>query len=337
MRNVTKALFGAAGAVAAAAVAEKAAARRLRQRVDPELDPLFRVPDDVVHHRIATADGATLHAIERGEGRPLVLLHGVTLAAAIWSPQLRQLTGEPGRPGFRVIACDLRGHGESTAGTDGWGLPVLARDLATVLRELDLHDAIVAGHSMGGMTLMQFCADEAEALHERVAGVAFVATAAHSPLHPRVLDRAKVLGAKAIDRLDEGRPYPQLKLGGDLSLLVCRVAFGKEPTAAAVAQVRDCVEAMDPESFQRSWIGLLDHDVRETLSHVGIPADIVVGSRDLLTPVSAARTIAKLLPDAEFHLLPGCGHQVMQERPAELGRILRSLAARIEAPTARTA
>lgn len=330
MRTITK-LAVAVGAVAGAVfVAEQAAARRLRNRVDPELDALYRLPDDVQVHRVPTPDGASLRVIERGEGRPLVLLHGVTLAAPIWSPQLHQLAGGPGRPGFRVLAVDLRGHAESTVGTAGWGLSVLGDDLATVLEHFDLHDAIVAGQSMGGMTVMQFCADHAEVLAERVSGLCFVATAAVAPLHPMILERVKLFGGKVIDRLDDGRPWPQPHFSGnDLSLLACRVAFGKNPTAGAVEQVRACVESMEPESFTRSWVGVLDHDQNETLASIELPVEVVVGSRDLLTPMSLGRAIADATPNSEFNLLPGCGHQVMQERPDDLARILRRLDARI--------
>jgi len=322
--------IGAAAAVGAGLAVEKAVVRRLRKRKNPEIDPLLTLPGDVRHRSVAARDGGRLHLIERGEGRPLVLLHGITLAASIWSPQLHQLAGTPGSPGFRVIACDLRGHGGSTAGTDGYGLTVLARDLATVLEELDLRGAIVVGHSMGGMTLMRFCEDHPDVLEERVGGLAFVATAASTPVHPFLLSRATALGARLIDRLDRGDPLPRRTSDNDLSLMMCRLAFGKRPSAAAVEQVRSCVESMDDEALGRLGVGLLDHDVRETLGSVTKPALILAGSRDVLTPVRAARSIAKLLPDATFRVLPEAGHQLMQERPDEVAEELRALAERVD-------
>jgi pimeloyl-ACP methyl ester carboxylesterase len=320
---------GTAAAVGAGLALEKAMVRRMRRRSDPAVDPLLVVPADVRHREIATPDGGRLHVIERGEGRPLVLLHGITLAASIWSPQLHQLAATSDSPGFRVIAVDLRGHGRSTAGADGYGLKVLGDDLATVLEELDLRGAIVAGHSMGGMTLMRFCADHTDVLDERVGGLAFVATAASTPVHPYLLSRVTSLGARLIDRLDRGDPLPRRSSDNDLSLVMCRLAFGKNPSAAAVEQVRACVEAMDDDALGRSGVGLLDHDVRETLGLVRKPAVIMVGSRDVLTPVRAARRIAELLPDATFRVMPEAGHQLMQERPDELAGELRALERRV--------
>lgn len=110
----------------------------------------------------------------RGTGRPLVLLHGITLRADVWAPQFHQLADR-----YRVIAVDLRGHGTSKAGTAGYGIGRLADDLAALLIGLDLHHAVVVGRSMGGMTVMQFCGAHPDVLAERVDGLVFVATRAH--------------------------------------------------------------------------------------------------------------------------------------------------------------
>ena len=123
-------------------------------------------------------DGGELYLVERGrDGRPLVLLHGITLAARVWGYQLRDLSDR-----FRVIAVDLRGHGRVDGRDRGLRAPPARRRPRTVLESLDLRDAIVVGHSMGGMTLMQFCADHPDVLDERVAGVVFLATAGVVPL-----------------------------------------------------------------------------------------------------------------------------------------------------------
>jgi pimeloyl-ACP methyl ester carboxylesterase len=114
-------------------------------------------------------------------------------------------------------------------------------------------------------------------------------------------------------------------------MVMCRLAFGKRPSAVAVEQVRACVEAMDDEALGRLGVGLLDHDVRETLGSLTKPAVILAGSRDVLTPVRAARGIADLLPDAVFRVLPEAGHQLMQERPEELAAELRALERRVAA------
>lgn len=283
-------------------------------------DALFTLPADVRHHRLPTPDGGSIHAVERGEGRPLVLLHGITLRSDVWAPQFHQLADR-----FRVIAIDLRGHGESTAGTEGYGIPRLAADLATLLESLDLRDAIVVGHSMGGMTAMQFCGDFPVVLAERVAGLVFVATRAHQVLPP-YLDRVgRLLVAQGQGRLDGGRGLPF----ASSSTPVVRAAFGDRPSGRAVRLVADMGRSMEPAALMASVGGLLVHDARVAIRATRTPSLVVVGTRDLLTPVPAGRHLAHLLPDADLVVLPRAGHQLMQERPAELAQLLDAFAAEL--------
>ena len=288
----------------------------------PLADSLFDLPADVVHHHVPTPDGGVIHAIEKGVGRPLVLLHGVTLRADVWAPQFQELTDR-----YRVIAVDLRGHGQSRAGSDGYGIPKLATDLATVLEALDLTEAIVVGHSMGGMTLMQFCGDHADVLARRVAGLVFLATRAHQVLPPYVDRAARLLVAQGQGRLDAGRDLPGR---GAVDDRVVRLAFGDRPSHRAVEIVGEMGTSMAPEALMGSFSGLIDHDARQALRATHTPSLVVVGTRDLLTPVPAARHLARLLPDSDFVVLRRAGHQLMQERPIELAALLDAFVARLE-------
>lgn len=290
-------------------------------RRPPVDDALLDLPSDVVHHRLPTPDGGTIHAIEKGTGRPLVLLHGITLRSDVWAPQLQQLTDR-----YRVIAVDLRGHGESTAGTAGFGIPRLADDLATLLEALDLTDAIVVGHSMGGMTLMRFCGDHPDVLARRVAGLAFVATRAHQVMPPYVDRLARVLVAQGQARLDAGHDLPARAQATDP---VVRLAFGDHPSRKAIRIVGEMGTSMAPEALVPSLRGLLDHDARDALRATRTPSLVVVGTRDLLTPVPSARHLAHLLPDSDFVVLPKAGHQLMQERPAELAELIDAFSAKL--------
>jgi pimeloyl-ACP methyl ester carboxylesterase len=316
-RSKALAIGATAIAVGAAAFGGARAARRRSARPAPEPAPpdaLFDMPDDVTHRTVDTPDGGELHLIERGEGRPLVLLHGITLRADVWAPQFHQLADR-----YRVIAVDLRGHGTSTAGTDGYGLPRLATDVATILETLDLHNAVVAGHSMGGMTVMQFCGDHPAVLDDRVAGVVFVATRAHAVVPALVAGTVRRLGDRAQAKLDAGGNIPQSPAVG---ARLARVAFGQRPSPRAVAQVAEMTMSIPPEAFLPSGLGLLDHDARDALRRTRTPSMVVVGTRDLLTPVRSSRHLAGLLEGSRLHVLPGAGHQLMQERPDELAKLI---------------
>jgi pimeloyl-ACP methyl ester carboxylesterase len=299
------------------------------RRRRPLDDRRFDLPADVVHHHLPTPDGGTIHAIERGAGRPLVLLHGITLRSDVWAPQLQQLADR-----YRVIAVDLRGHGESKAGTDGYGLGRLATDLATLLEALDLHDAVVVGHSMGGMTAMQFSGQHPEVLAERVAGLVFVATRAHQVLPPGLDRGARRLVAEGLSMVESGRDLPAR---ATVNLRAARLAFGDHPSRRAVEIVAEMGASMVPDALLPSLAGLLEHDARDALRATDTPSLVVVGTRDLLTPVPAARHLAHLLPSSELVVLPKAGHQLMQERPDELAELIDAFVATLDGDAATVA
>jgi pimeloyl-ACP methyl ester carboxylesterase len=109
------AALGAGAALAAGWAAQRRLVRRSSATADDiEAEGLF-LPPDVVHQDIEMDDGGRIHVVSRGEGQPLVLLHGVCLNSGIWAHQLSDLSDE-----MRVIALDLRGHGQSVTGSDGF-------------------------------------------------------------------------------------------------------------------------------------------------------------------------------------------------------------------------
>lgn len=296
----------------------------------PPLPPhLFEMPDGVTEGDVPTPDGGTIHYAEKGSGRALVLLHGVTLRHDVWSPQFHQLADR-----YRVIAVDLRGHGRSQPGSLGLGLPRLATDLATLLTELNLRDSIVVGHSMGGMTVMRFCGDHPDVLAERVAGLALVATAGHQAVPPYMEGMARRVLASGRGQIDRGAGLPTRKVVGRPAV---RMVFGDRPHPRAVDIVHEMTTSMHDGHLIDSLLGIVEHDARDALAATRTPSVVVVGTRDLLTPVPAGRAIARVMPGSEFVVLPRAGHQLMQERPDELAELIDALVARVEGQVASVA
>jgi pimeloyl-ACP methyl ester carboxylesterase len=124
-------------------------------------------------------------------------------------------------------------------------------------------------------------------------------------------------------RFESGRPVPQPQFGDDdFSWAFARLAFGQQPSAKAIGQVRRFLEEMPQSTAVPSYLDLLDHDARGVLAATHTPSLVLVGSRDLLTPVFAARRVAGSLPHARLEVVPGAGHQLMQERPDEVAALL---------------
>lgn len=93
---------------------------------------------------VRTSDGVRLNVLEAGRGRPLVLIPGWSQTAAQFRHQLEGLSNR-----YRVIAIDMRGHGDSDKPSHGYRIQRLAKDVRDALHGLDVQDATILGHSMG--------------------------------------------------------------------------------------------------------------------------------------------------------------------------------------------
>ncbi len=112
-------------------------------------------------------NGISIAYERRGKGVPLVLLHGYPLDHSIWEPILPLLEND-----FDLILPDLRGFGESDVSTGHYGMADLAADVADLLSGLDIWQAVIAGHSMGGYAALAFV----RAYPQRVRGLGLVAS-----------------------------------------------------------------------------------------------------------------------------------------------------------------
>lgn len=302
------------------------AGRRVRRRHDELLDAPLAPPEDLTHRMIPTRDGGEIHLVDCGSGRPVLLFHGVTLQWWVWSAAIRLL-----RDRYRVIAWDMRGHGRSVAGSDGITMLAMAGDVVTVLEDLDITDAIIVGHSMGGMVQGRFAVEHPDVLSERVGAMMFLATSAAS-----VSVKGLAGGLSALSsvlsrggRMLVKRPQLAYSWGDtDVSAALVRLAFGRRGTARMIDDVRRMLAACPPQTLGEAGTAIAEHDLRGTLGALGMPTMVVVGDEDRLTPPAHARGLVELLGDAELVELPGIGHQVMQEAPGELVGLIDGLAGR---------
>ncbi|MEY2467365.1 MAG: non-heme chloroperoxidase, partial [Actinomycetota bacterium] len=239
-----------------------------------------------------------------------VFLHGVTLSIATWPYQIAALSKE-----FRVIAVDQRGHGRSQRGEGGYGIARMASDAAQILSHLDLRDAIVVGHSMGGMVAQQMCLDFRELARERVAGTILLSTAAAVtqgiPGWPAMNSVVKP-GAYAA-RQATGRARTWFP-NGEVGYAMARLALGANADPRHVEHTRVMTAAIPAATLAALMPGVVGFDIRARLKDFPVPALVITGSRDLLTPPRLGREISKRIPHAEFEVVPGAGHMLMMER-----------------------
>jgi pimeloyl-ACP methyl ester carboxylesterase len=285
------------------------------------------MPDDLRHHFVETADGGRIHVVERGQGPALVLLHGIMLSSALWVHQLRDLADH-----HRVIAIDLRGHGQSLSGSAGSGIEILAADVRTVLEALAVEDGVLVGHSMGGMVALQLVTDlPAAELHRGVAGIVLTSTTAGpfatlpgwagvvrmtGPVTARALLIGERFGAKALP-------------SRDLRWWLVRLGFGADAPAAQVRFVEAMHRATSSRTLAELIPSLASFDLSSKLGSIEVPVLVVVGSHDKLTAPRLARRMADALGEAQLVELPRCGHMPMLERRHEFSRLVDEFTAKI--------
>jgi non-heme chloroperoxidase len=254
---------------------------------------------------VDTPDGAALHVPRRGAGRPVVLVHGVTLTAEVWT---RQLASLPDR-GFDVVAYDQRGHGRSRVGAAGWSMAVFGRDLAVVLEAADLRDAIVVGHSMGGVTAQELLLHHRALVAERVAGVVLLSTTVRP--HVGLTRRIRLASRHRLPAFDPAR----IMAVGPIGRRLARVGFGARPRPADVELTRRLLASCPPETSREAVRALFEFDGTAGLPGIDVPVLVAGGTRDVITPVRDLERIAELVPGARLELFVGAGHMAMLEQP----------------------
>lgn len=288
------------GAVVATAVA------RARGTDKPNEDPCgpggLTLPDGE-RRTIVASDGAELavHIAGPVDGPVVVLGHCWMLGMTIWGAVARQLVAS----GHRVVLWDHRGHGSSTLGADEMTTDRLGHDLDQILRELDLSDVVLAGHSMGGMTVQAFAATCPDAFRERVRGVALVSTSARNAAVSRIPGRIahSIFGDKRTAALGK---RPLTRTPG---------VIGPATSHASLKVTHEAMLAAAGAARAGFLVAMGQMDYRATLPSIKVPTKILVGSRDRLTPPSRARVLAAGIPDSELRVLPGCSHMLPYEAP----------------------
>jgi pimeloyl-ACP methyl ester carboxylesterase len=285
---------------------------------------------------IALFDGTSLHVeIEGAADAPVtvVLAHGWTVDARTWGPVASALAG----PGVRVVRYDHRGHGRSDgADPTTMTLEQLADDLAELVAVVaPTGPLVLAGHSMGGMTLMALAERHPDVV-ARAAGIGLVATAAGGLAGTSFgLPAASVPVLRAVEeRVYATRGWSRAtRLGSPRALAPAMrwLLLGADADPEAVRLTVDAVAACRPATLSGFRPALAAHERDAALAAFArIPTVVLAGAQDRLTPVAAARRIGAALPTAELTVYPRAGHMLPLERvggvAGRLGALVRRAA-----------
>ena len=238
---------------------------------------------------------------EWGRGEPLVLVHGLADDHRAWRKTLAGLALRR-----RVIAYDLRGHGETTLGEANGTLAQLGSDLVALLDALELPSADLCGFSLGGTIVIRAAIDQPSRVH-RLIPVATSSRVGRSVV-PWYEERATLsaAGAEAVHPVLEEDTRQQFR--GAPAEFGDHWRLRRQSTA-------------DPRGFGnacRAMAGLNADPLDPELGRVAAPTLVIAAENDLNCPVRAAEAVVAGIPGARLHVIAGSGHQVEVERPAEL-------------------
>lgn len=301
------------GTAVAVALYERHVLSQLDGPADPESGDGFAFRADQTR-AVAMPDGGHLHVEEAGSGPPVVLLHGHGANLRIFTPLAARLaTG-----GRHVVAVDHRGFGRSSAVPPSFGFQGLVADLATLLDVLELRDAIVVGHSMGGAVALGLAVERPEMVAERVRALVLINSSARGPAD-RPLPRAK---AAALDWSLTERVGRHPRHG----LVFARSNFGVGVRRSDVEAARAIGLGSPVARRQGLTRRLLGIDLTDRLGEVGVPVLVLAGATDRVVPASESERIAEALPYARLEVFSGAGHMLPMERSAEVADMILQLA-----------
>ncbi len=269
----------------------------------------------------AVHDGVEIAFAERGAGRPIVLLMGLSLPGSVWRHRAEELAERD----FRVVVPDNRGTGGSDAPLPPYSMAEIAGDVVAVMDEAGLDSAIVCGVSFGGMVAQHLVLDHPR----RVDGLMLVSTTCGFP--PGRLPRPT-----AIWLLLKMVFAPESVTVGETRRLLAH-ADSTERLHAFLERVDDVMaDSPTPTSATLGQLAaVLAHHTGRRLREIRVPTRVITGDADVLVPPENSEILAARIPAARLRVIPRGGHIAIHEHPEALLEEVAALREEVDGAGAR--
>ena len=250
---------------------------------------------------ITTKDGTDIYYKDWGTGQPVVFSHGWPLSADAWDDQMLFLA----RNGYRCIAHDRRGHGRSSQPWNGNDMDTYADDLAALVEELDVTEAIHVGHSTGGGEVARYIGRHGT---KRVAKAVLI-----SAIPPLMLKTPSNPAGSPIEVFDQLRAATLADRSEFLKEFSGPFYGANRPNAKVSQGLRDSFWL---QGMVCGFVGFYqcikvfsETDLTEDLKKFDVPTLIIHGDDDQIVPIGAsAHLSSKLVKGATLKVYPGAPH-----------------------------
>jgi len=250
---------------------------------------------------LRTANGVRFHYETAGTGSvPVVLVHGYGMSSAVWDKVWPLFPAN-----YRLYALDLRGFGRSDKPKDGYTCPQLADDIAAFMDAVGVSNAVLIGHSFGGLVLQHFAARHPERVLALVLANTFTTTLPPKGISPAVEQRIKGYGSADDNRKVFAVAIPRYF---DAALVTTQdiarfVALGLQASTTAL---RESLKA----NYTTPAIPAAQ------LAAMRAPVLILVSTHDPFGTFDQAVAMSDAFSDSRIAVIARCGHTPMWEKPA---------------------
>jgi pimeloyl-ACP methyl ester carboxylesterase len=242
-----------------------------------------------------------------GPGPVVVLLHGFPLNRKIWSAQEASVGSM-----YRVIAPDLRGHGESAAPAGVYTMDDMAGDVLKLLDALQVDEPVVLGGlSMGGYVALSLLA----LAPERVRALMLIDTRASADTPEAARNREELARVVETSRSTKHVVDAMLpRLFSDET---------RSRRAHLIGPVREGMERISPRAVAGALRGMAQRPDRTAdLPSIAVPTLVMVGAHDVITPPEESRKMAAAIPNAQLAIIPEAGHLAPLENAAAANAVI---------------
>jgi len=254
--------------------------------------------------RIPISTGVTLDYAEAGnpQGPPVLFVHGYLDSRRIWEPALPHLPRQ-----YRLVFVSQRGFGDADKPQTGFTQTHYVEDLEAFLDVVGIKQAVIVGHSMGGL-IAHYFAVRNPAKVTRLVLVGTAPTAANSA----------IVGGTVMDDIN--------KLTDPIDPAFVRLSQREQIRLPVPDSVLDEIVSETLKAPARSWqgamAGMLGEDHSSRLAEIKCPTLILYGDGDMYFTMQDQRDLQRLIPQAQFKVYPGVGHGLQWEKPVEFARDL---------------